>query len=132
MRMPLIVAAGALVTLGTWLATRHHATPALGHAPGDCVAWLGTPPAEGDRAFIADEVLAVREAMLRARLSMYGEITREVAQQLFRHDHASGGWRAGIGLFYRWYLRHAAEALDEMDGTLIEIRPERPGARPWR
>ena len=79
------------------------------------VTWIG---AEVPRE---EESEAAQEAMLRRGLSTYGDITRHMAEQLFWRDYQQSGWLADIGLLYHWYLLHACEALERLDGTLVRI-----------
>ena len=76
----------------------------------------------------SEEAAAIREALLTCRDKTYGAITRYVADLLFRRDLAAGGYIADIGLFRSWYLLHACESLERLDGRLVWIESE---AHPW-
>ena len=68
-----------------------------------------------------EEAAAVWCAIYRCGLSTYGEVAGHVAEHFFRHDHSRVGWLGDIGLLYPWYLRHACQVLEQLDGMLVQI-----------
>jgi lauroyl/myristoyl acyltransferase len=68
-----------------------------------------------------EESDAVREAVVDRRLSTYGQVTLHVADRLFRQDQQHAGWISDIGLFHSWYLLHACQVLERLDGIQVRI-----------
>jgi hypothetical protein len=114
----LIVGAALLASAGLSLADWRIAAPAIWKEKRERqVTWIGSGvPRE-------DEAEAVRDAILGRGLSTYGDVTRHVADQLFRDDQRQAGWLTDIGLFHRCYLYHACQLLERLDGALVRIAP---------
>ena len=114
--MPLIVGAAFCVSLGVSLAGSLVATPSVWKEKRQYhVAWIG------DHAPSDEESEVVREAVVDRRLSTYGQVTCHVADRLFERDLQHGGWISDIGLFHSWYLLHACQVLERLDGILVRI-----------
>ena len=115
--MPLIVGAGLVVSLGLSLASRLLVgTPAIWKERRERrVTWGGGSIPEDQ------EAEAVRDAVDRRGLSTYGDVTRDVADRIFRRDHRRSGWISDIGLFHSWYLLHACHLLERLDGRPVRI-----------
>ena len=125
--MPLIVGAGLVLSLGLSLARPLVGTPAVWKDKRERrVTWVGGSVPDDE------EVEAVRDAVVRRGLSTYGDVTRDVADRIFRRDHGRAGWLSDIGLFYSWYLLHACHVVERLDGRLVRIETEAERGRPWR
>jgi hypothetical protein len=114
----LFVGAGLLATAGlSWsLADRHLTAPATWKKKrARHVIWMGDDEPSGE------EAEAAREAIVGRGLSTYGDVTWHLATRLFRRDHRQAGWLADIGLFHHWYLFHACQALERLDGSQVRI-----------
>ena len=114
--VPWIVGAGCVLSLGLSLAGRCVAAPAVWRRKRECrVTWVGGNAPDDE------DVEAVRDAIVRRGLSTYGDVTRHVADHLFRSDHERAGWIGDIGFFHSWYLLHACQLLERLDGRLVRI-----------
>ena len=114
--VPLIVSAGAAVSLGVSFAGSLVATPAVWKEKRKYrVTWIG------DQAPRDEEAEAVWDAVVGRGLSTYGQVTCHVADRLFQRDHARAGWVSDAGLFESWYLTHACEVVERLDGTVLCI-----------
>jgi hypothetical protein len=117
--MTSLISVGLLVSLGSsmralteWL----DATPPIWKEKRHRrVRWIEGKIPDGDEAELAWEAITLRG------LGTYGEVTRYVADQSFRRDHAAGGWLGDIGLFHPWYLLEACLSLERLSGQLVWI-----------
>jgi hypothetical protein len=117
------IVAGSLLSrpgsLGAALFDRLEAVPAVWKARRrQRVAWIPSALPDGE------EAEAIREAITMRGLGTYGEVTRYVADRLFRRDRDDGGWLADIGLFHPWYLWHACETVDRLRGKAVAVDEE--------
>ena len=85
------------------------------------VRWIGGAHPDGEEATL------IREAIRERGLQTYGEVTSYVAEHLFRRDYHRGGWVVDMGLFRGWYLLHACQSLDRLEGRLVQVEH---GGRP--
>jgi hypothetical protein len=114
--MPLIVGAGFVLSLGLSFAGRLVAAPAVWRKRQKCrVTWVGGKAPDDEQA------KAVWDAIVRRGLSTYGDVTRHVADRTFRSDHERAGWISDIGFSHSWYLSHACQLLERLDGRLVRI-----------
>jgi len=114
--VPWIVGAGFVLSLGVSLAGRRLAAPVVWRKKRERrVTWIGGNAPEDE------EAQAVWDAIVHRGLSTYGDVTRHVADRIFRSDQERAGWISDIGFFHSWYLLHACHVLDQLDGRLVLI-----------
>jgi len=113
--MPLIMGASFALSLGFSLAGPVVAAPARWKDMRERrVRWIGGNASD-------DEAQAVRDAIVGRGLSSYGDVACHVADRIWRTDHERAGWISDIGFFHSWYLLHACQLLERVDGRLVHI-----------